>query len=121
MICKQCGRENRSHFKFCLGCGVELNKENVIVKAEATIPPVMPPAPEQSHKIASAPTMAATPGSELAEYLKSQGIAIPESSRPGPSAPTPPPFAAPPPAGPPPATTPAPFAAPPPFAAPAPF
>ena len=117
VICKQCGRENRSHFKFCLGCGVELNKDNVIVKAEATIPPVMPPAPEPQHKLASAPTMAATPGSELADYLKSQGIAIPESSRPPAPAPTPPPFAAPP------APAPAPFAAPmsPSAPAPAPF
>jgi len=119
VICKQCGRENRSHFKFCLGCGVELNKDNVIVKPEATIPPVMPPPPEPSHKLASAPTMAATPGSELADYLKSQGISIPESSRP--AAPTPPPapapFAAPmSPSAPPPA--PAPFAAPPPAASP---
>ena len=119
VICKQCGRENRSHFKFCLGCGVELNKDNVIVKPEATIPPVMPPPPEPSHKIASAPTMAATPGSELAEYLKSQGIAIPESSRPAaPAAPppamTPPPFAAPPA----PMAPMAPPMAPPPFAAP---
>jgi pSer/pThr/pTyr-binding forkhead associated (FHA) protein len=125
VICKQCGRENRSHFKFCLGCGSELTKENVIVKPEATIPPMMPPSPTQQNpapggkqfRVANAPTMAATPGSELADYLQQQGFNMPGSAPP-PSAPPPPGgFGAPPPSAPPP---PGGFGAPPPSGPPPP-
>ncbi|MDA3863025.1 MAG: FHA domain-containing protein [Deltaproteobacteria bacterium] len=80
VICKQCGRENKSHFKYCLGCGIELKRENVILKPEPTIPPTsMPPAPDnmsmkKRQSLGNAPTMAATSNEELNRMLKEQGI-----------------------------------------------
>ncbi|MBU1536189.1 zinc ribbon domain-containing protein, partial [Myxococcota bacterium] len=112
VICKNCGRENRSHFKFCLGCGTELNKDNVIVTPEATIPPSSVPLPDpvpgQKFKMASAPTMAAASSAELTEYLSKHGIQMGGKSpddTPLPGAPPPgmAPAGAPPPAAAPPA------------------
>ncbi|MGM0596416.1 MAG: hypothetical protein ACQES9_05190, partial [Myxococcota bacterium] len=79
VICKQCGRENKSHFKYCLGCGIELKKENVILKPEPTIPPTsMPPTPDnmsmkKRNNLGNAPTMSAASNEELNRMLKEQG------------------------------------------------
>ncbi|MBU1379459.1 FHA domain-containing protein [Myxococcota bacterium] len=119
VICKLCGRENRSHFKFCLGCGTELNRDNIIVKPEPTMPPMAVPPPDpppggQRYKMANAPTVAAASGAELADYLAKHGVQMPQSSQGGapagaysaspgatPPAAAPPPMAAPPMAAPP--------------------
>jgi hypothetical protein len=72
--CKHCGKENQDHYKFCLGCGVEIKKEAVSpalaptpVPQTATkdvVPPTMyqpPPQTAQHAPVSAKPTPAPAP------------------------------------------------------------
>src|SRR5262245_28812903 len=37
--CAQCGKENQDHYKFCLGCGVELPSPEPVQEASPSAPP----------------------------------------------------------------------------------
>ena len=47
-VCKTCGKENQEHYKFCLGCGMEIGSPIPVAASTVTDgrPPVMPPEPE---------------------------------------------------------------------------
>ncbi|MCK5799766.1 MAG: FHA domain-containing protein [Deltaproteobacteria bacterium] len=124
IICPQCGKENQDHYKFCLGCGAELQEDTVppaSAERVATAEPRrdVPPTDAQ----APVPATGKTPPSSASESLEpSQASAsnvpssIPHGVSPGPlpaaaPAEVPPPFQAP-------AEAPSPFQAP---KAPSPF
>jgi pSer/pThr/pTyr-binding forkhead associated (FHA) protein len=41
ITCAKCGKENQSHYKFCLGCGAELHKQEAPVAPVAVVPAKM--------------------------------------------------------------------------------
>ncbi|HJZ87739.1 MAG TPA: FHA domain-containing protein [Polyangia bacterium] len=79
--CKHCGKENQDHYKFCLGCGVELSKpepepasqpepDSAPATAPASALPVATPSPVA---YAATPVPPTTPAPEPAEDWPPRG------------------------------------------------
>ncbi len=54
IACPNCGRENEDHYKFCLGCGMELSK--ALARSTPAPPPEPQPVPEAKPVAAPVPT-----------------------------------------------------------------
>lgn len=99
IVCARCSKENQDHYKFCLGCGAELPRDQAPKDFSAPPPAAAPvPAPQKNLQFA------ATQQGDASAYEP--------SAAPPPATEPPPPAVAPEPAPPAPASVPAPAPAP---------
>lgn len=70
ITCPKCNKDNQDHYKFCLGCGAELPREN----APKPFSPQTPPhgLPVQNSKGAAAPAAQAAPAADPAATLAAE-------------------------------------------------
>lgn len=90
ITCAKCGRENEDHFKFCLGCGGNLNEQREAAAAAA--PPAFPQnCPQCSAATTPGQRFCGSCGFNLESYLSASQPAVPPT--PAPEAPAPVPVA----------------------------
>ncbi|MCB9707881.1 MAG: FHA domain-containing protein [Myxococcales bacterium] len=86
--CQRCGRENQEHYKFCLGCGAELPKQDSAPRKDFKLPTpasIKAPSLRPSGRVSQVPAetvhVSASAPAEATVACAACGIAVPKSFR----------------------------------------